>query len=225
MLVTSLVFVPQRLQSDLPAFPSNPPAWSILAELAANTAHALILVRLSCRSLAIIAASCLGSLMLLTPDLDRGVMTGEFALGLLRVGFGYTLGVLLWRVWGDRALMRPTTALVALPALILLGSQLGGWYDFLFVALLCPLIILCCLGESKAGTFLGPLSFPLYAVHYPVTHWVIIVMGGPAWLAASLAILVSAPLALFFEPAGRRWARKRFKQSLQVGAEPASSEI
>jgi peptidoglycan/LPS O-acetylase OafA/YrhL len=211
MMVMALCFLPQPMWRDMPSFPSNPPTWSILAELAANAVHALVLVKLSNRALAAIAATCLIALMARSPDMDVGVMPSELGMGLVRIGFSYTVGILLWRVAGDSPRLACAPALLSLPLLILLGSQLAGWYDFLFVALLCPLILLGCLADTRLGALLGPLSFPLYATHYPVAHFVITVHRGPVWLALLLTLLVSAILAWAMEPGARRWISDRRK--------------
>ena len=220
--IFAIGFVPQAVRPDLPAFPANPPTWSILAELAANALHALIFVRLSNRSLAITAAACLASLMLVAPDMNQGILTAELVPGLLRVGFSYAVGMLLWRVAGDGARVSPAAALIALPALLLIGSRLGGWYDFVFVALACPLILLGCLGQSKLGSYLGPLSFPLYAVHYPVAN-LVIDRGGSTWLAFLVVLAAAALCAFFYEPRGRSWAASlfRFGRVPLVGQETA----
>lgn len=204
MTILALGFIPQAIRPGLPAFPANPPTWSILVELAANALHALILVRLSNRALAIIAAACLASLMLLSPDVNKGILASELGLALLRIGFSYTVGMLLWRMAGDQARFSPAFALAAFPALVLIGSYFGGWYDFIFVAAACPLILLGCLGESRLGPYLGPLSFPLYAVHYPVGN-LVIDRGGSTLVAFIATLAVAAICAFFFEPRGRSW--------------------
>lgn len=205
MTVLALGFIPQAIRPGLPAFPANPPTWSILVELAANALHALILVRLSNRSLASIAVACLALLMLLSSDVNKGILADELGLAMLRIGFSYTVGMLLWRVAGDRPRLSPALALAAFPALVMIGSYFAGWYDFVFVAVVCPLILLGCLGESRLGPYLGPLSFPLYAVHYPVGN-LVIDRGGSMWLAFIAALAVAAICAFFLEPRGRSWA-------------------
>lgn len=205
MMAMALCFVPQSRWADMPAFPSNPPTWSILAELAANAVHALVLSRLPNRWLALFAASCLTALVLRSPDADVGAMSPELVLGMMRIGFSYTVGILLWRTAGSSPRIASAPALLGLPLAVLIGGELPGWYDFLFIALLCPLILLGCLAESRLGGWLGPLSFPLYATHYPVAHFVIIVHGGPVWLALVATIAVSAIFAWLMEPGARRW--------------------
>jgi peptidoglycan/LPS O-acetylase OafA/YrhL len=82
-------------------------------------------------------------------------------------------------------------------ALILAGSTIGKagwWFDFVFVTLACPMILIAGLGGAGSGNRLGKLfgdlSFPLYAIHVPVIF--IVGMLGLHWLAAIVMALVVA---------------------------------
>lgn len=193
VLAMAALFIP-FLRYDAPCFPQNPPTWSILFELFANAFHALLLRRLGCRSLAAVAGACAALLVVYAPSFDVGSEPAHFWLGVPRVLFSYAVGILIWRMRGDRPLLPAWLGLLALPTFVVLAGAAGSearWPDFLFVLLLCPAIVLSGLSTPRLGrrglAFLGGISFPLYAVHYPVVF-----MGARAGLG--LAALL--PLAL-----------------------------
>lgn len=179
-LLLNLFLIPSPLTKNL--FPLNIPAWSILFELAANAMHGLFLRRFHTTGLIIFAALALGGLTLLARangNLDIGSLHDQVLGGLLRVSFTYTLGILLWRTWGERALpgWLALAALVILPLCLAVpyGDLPTAWqFDLLFVALAAPVLLISGLALNrcaKLATLAGELSFPLYAVHFPVLYW------------------------------------------------------
>lgn len=199
LFLLALAFIPQMWSNIHPTFPSNPPAWSICAELVANLAHAVVLVRLSNLALASFASACFLALLALAPSMDVGAMPSNLLLGFARIGFSYSVGMLIWRKFGDREQSSTSIAIIVLPLSIIAASQLGPWFDFAFVALACPIILVAGIGPSRIGPSLGALSFPLYAVHYPIV-WEVIINGGPKWFAVALALAAAAVVAFYFEP-------------------------
>lgn len=190
-------------------FPLNVPAWSIFFELVANFIHGLVLHRLGNRALAALVAVFL---VLLAASawhfghLDIGSRQVNFFGGLVRVGFSYGLGILLWRLHGDRAPIRipPLLTLLAMPALFIgiAASGREGWlFDVAFVALVCPLLLWGGLairqGRLDALAFAaGALSFPLYAVHFPI------LLGTeafdlPGWTGTMLALVAAGLVARY----------------------------
>lgn len=218
LFVLALLIAPQLWAPTYPAFPSNPPTWSISVELIANALHCLLFVRMSNAGLFAVSASCLAVLITFAPDFDVGVMPGDLWLGAARVGLSYPIGMLIWRLARDRPRCPPQYAILALPALILVSSQLGPWFDIAFVVLACPLILIGGLGRSRFGPALGAISFPLYAVHYPILRGVID-NGGSKWLAVILAIGVASLVAWRLEP------RRRYSAADQPSAEPALTTL
>ena len=194
-----LLLVPW-LGSDKGLFPLNPPAWSILFELFANALHAAVLCRLPTRWLLTISAVCAAILIARAPNLDLGAVREFAVLGIPRVVMSYALGVALWRLrvllprvpaWIGMALL--PAAIFALP-LTALPPLLG---DLGFTLIAAPLALIAGLSPLGAGrralVWLGWLSFPLYAVHYPVLMFAGKFIGplpsalmalGVAWLAA-----------------------------------------
>ena len=126
-VVLNLLLIPTPFDDEV--FPLNGPAWSIFLELFANLAHVLVLSRLSTRTLAWWTA------LLLVPvtwmALDRGLAVGArpdtMLLGIPRVLLPYSIGVLIWRLWGDTPPLRVSRlfAFAAMPALFVLMARSG----------------------------------------------------------------------------------------------------
>ena len=160
-------------------FGLNLPAWSIFFELFANAMHGLVLARIRTGWLALLNLLLLIVLAVCARyygSLDLGSLQGNVLGGLARVAFTYTLGILLWRLFGDRAPLPvpPLLALLAMPVLFSLPAWYGplSWrLDLAFVVAGCPLILwggLRMRGFRRVAGAAGALSFPLYAVHYPL---------------------------------------------------------
>ncbi len=199
MFFAAMAFIPYPHRDDQPLFPSNPPAWSILAELAANVIHAAILVRLGSRWLMAIVMACALLLACFAPDLDRGVMPSGLWIGLLRVGMSYTLGMLLWRLIGDQPRWPFWPAVIAMPVLIVAAGSLGMWFALFFIVVASPLLLISGLADTRGFLPLGLLSFPLYAVHYPIER-AVIGSGGAAWLAVLSAVAAALAIGWLLEP-------------------------
>ena len=197
-----LLLVPW-LGSDKGLFPLNPPAWSILFELFANALHAAVLHRLKTGWLLAISAVCGAILIAKAPNLDLGAVREYAVLGVPRVIMSYALGVALWRLRGRLPRLPAWVGLALIPAAIValpLTALTPLYGDLGFALIAAPLALIAGLSPlgfgRRALVRLGWLSFPLYAVHYPVLMF----MGkftGPlpaalmalvvAWLAAHLA--------------------------------------
>lgn len=162
-------------------FALNVPAWSIFFELVANAGHALLWkVRSSLIALLVVVAfAWLARAAHGFGHLDLGSRQGELWAGLARVATAYAMGVLVWRWWGERRL----DPLAALPALLLMpmwfaiGDKVDGtnWlWDIAFVAVVAlPVLLggLAMTGARAIAQWAGALSFPLYAIHYPLLYW------------------------------------------------------
>ncbi|MEM6586333.1 MAG: acyltransferase [Pseudomonadota bacterium] len=157
----------------------NLPLWSIVYELVANAAHALGLARLGKRGLALVALACFAGLVwaTLTMGFPRAGMVQYHWVTLFKVGASYTMGVLIWRLWGDKPPIKVplAAALAALPAYCLVVYL---WHlpaaPLVFVAVIAPLMMFGGMGaritnpkRAEMASALGDLSFPLYAVHVP----------------------------------------------------------
>ena len=202
-IVPNLLLIPSPLSEVL--FPVNVPAWSIFFELAANLLHGLVLWRFGLRGVLATSALCavgLGFAAQADGSLDIGSGHGELLAGMMRVGVTYCMGIALWRAWGQRSLGLWTAApaLIALPVLFWMGGMpsFQTWlFDMAFVILCAPVIMLAGL-SLRGGTWakwLGELSFPLYATHYPVLYWLRDTGFGPK-PAILLSLSAAAILAI-----------------------------
>lgn len=215
LALANFVLLPVDFQRE--TFPLNVPAWTIALILLGNLLHVLVFRHFGKVGLALALAASLAWLVLAgaqAGSLDVGPRPENMLFGLPRLLFAYLFGIALWRMWGmsPPKLVPPLLALLAVPGLIL-GAWLLGWtdwrFDVAFVAIAAPLIVTGAMhlrGWGKPATLLGALSFPLYAVHFPVLIWARywglgLVSGiGLALLAGYLAMLVEARL---FRPTKR----------------------
>lgn len=174
----------------------NRPAWSIFFELAANAVHAVLLSRIGVRALLAIALMSAIVLVLYCVNFDAimvGFRSADFWAGMPRVLMAYCLGVALWRLRRSSTFPPGAATLLLVAALLFVPRGLG--WDMAFVLLLCPVLIL--VGAQPFGgrpaALLGALSFPLYAVHFPVLQMALLYGFGPlaaAGGAIALALLV-----------------------------------
>lgn len=180
LLAMALLYIP-RVEGSLLTFPLNQPQWSLLVELAANLVHVLILRHIRTRGLLALSALCWLALMgasLQAGSLHLGSAGNDWLLGFVRAGFAYPLGIVLAR---HRArLLFPIMRWWLAPAMLvaaLLVPAIPGLPD----ALMDPLAILIFPAVLAAGaatavpgevahrlTWLGGISFPLYATHFPI---------------------------------------------------------
>ena len=223
LFFANLLLLPVVSLSDR-AYPLNPPAWSIFFELLANILHAALLHRLSTRAVLVIAI--VAGLAFSAAQMEVGVNPGggkpaNFLAGFPRVLFAYCLGVVLYRAWRDRPPVNvpPLLAMAFMPVSFALAMWLGHAsivYNFLFVAVACPLIVAGGLRHEAGliGVWLGRISFPLYATHFPVMRLVVWSGGGLA-LAVVAALVVAFAVALAEPKIQRALRRPR-----RVAAEP-----
>ena len=178
-------------------FPLNGPSWSLFFEYIGNVLYALLLRRMPTKMLAIVAAA---SGVLLTTiavsESQLGVgwsfIDGGFFKGLVRMLFPYSTGMLLARhiqkkEAQNRRLSATLTfaccslAFIAIAAMPKLGSDKMPWANGLFEAFCVVAIfpLLVWLGSQTTDPaeptkrlclFIGNLSYPLYAVHYPLMY-------------------------------------------------------
>jgi peptidoglycan/LPS O-acetylase OafA/YrhL len=194
--------------NHIETFPLNVPAWTISFILFGNFLHVALFRHLDRRGL---VAALIGSLVWLIAtamghgSLDVGAHSDNMLAAIPRLLFSYLLGMLLWQLWGSNPpkFLPSLPALAAAPLLFLLAwfSGLDGWwFDLGFVVLAMPLIMAGVMHlhawEQVAG-LLGKLSFPLYAVHFPLLIWARN-WGWPWWAGVALA-LVGGYLAMIAE--------------------------
>lgn len=222
-------------------FSLNGPSWSLFFEYIGNILYALFIHRLSNKALTVLVI--LLGLGLSWFALFYGMIGVGWTLdglnfwgGMLRMLFPFTLGMLISRNF------RPFKIRGAfwICSIILLGLFcvpyiegkspvcLNGVFEMICIAVVFPLLV--CMGASGKTTdkqstaickFLGDISYPLYAIHYPIMYvfysWLIekqLYTLEDTWPVAAAVYFGSIALAylclkLYDEPV-RRWLGNKF---------------
>ncbi len=178
-LPLAIVMVPTW--AGLINFPLNGPAWSLCLEMAASVGYSIVQPFGRTRTLlsvAIAAAIGLALFVRKFGSADLGWQTQWSALGgVARVGYSFTVGLLIYAVHHRRRVSLPGSwAAGALLVTILLaprGTHLG-YYQGLCIFFVLPVLVYTAAsirpGGRSAGIFrfLGEMSYPLYAIHWPL---------------------------------------------------------
>ena len=223
--------------------------WKFLAQLVdfgivlvINLVWAAFLVRASNRVLAIVAAA--GGLLLVCEVMSTGTANlGWSSLSLLggfaRVTFGFTTGVLIYR--HHHRLQGPPKlcaafALLLLSVVVIYPVETVGWW---LPGMLILLPASVAFGAVAAGTpilpgekLLGRLSYPIYAIHMPIVHFLPGIQKrlfgtsdiGAAGLLWAIPIILAAWAALaFYDEPVRGWLSRRAKaRSAAAGVDNAA---
>ena len=200
-------------------FIGNGPLWTLSLELAANLAWAAWGVHLRTRSLlavVVIAGLAVAALSWKAGTANLGYDLATAPAGVARVSFGFTLGVVLFRICGDSewiSRLRSDRTEPVLIGILLLAifaiprshslSSFALW-DIVSILFLLPMLVVVGIAQNqkgRLGIFLGEISFPIYVLHYPilllgsglhqsvlahVTDWVMAAMTTVAAIAAAL---------------------------------------
>ena len=199
-LVLTMLFIPAYpgapydLRGNGEMYSLNGPSWSLFFEYIGNILYALIIRRLSNRSLAIMTAALgVAWCWFATTDVSGYDMVGigwtldtvNFCGGMLRMMFPFSLGMLMARnfrpikikgiFWIAWAVL---FGLFSVPAFAKCGAiSINGLYEFACILLVFPAIVWFTASGEATGKvsstfckFLGDISYPLYIVHYPVMY-------------------------------------------------------
>ncbi|WP_298194148.1 acyltransferase [Novosphingobium sp.] len=209
LLLAHLLLAPGG-DPNLPLFPLNQAHWSLWCELLLNALHLWILRKLGMRALLCTAALCWLFAAVLAfghGSLDVGAGPTTLIAGLFRATSAYAFGIVLRRSGAGQsagAALPWWTAPAAMAVLMVAPPALGvpARYADPFVALLFIAIMACAAGARLPDKLVGPcqwlgaLSFPLYAIHYPVLEVPKVLFaqpGEPAGLGLRLTALAAAP--------------------------------
>ncbi|MBQ3260671.1 MAG: acyltransferase [Alistipes sp.] len=232
-------------------FPLNGPSWSLFFEYIANILYALWLRRLSNKALTAVvvvsgvglAACALGNISGVG-HIGVGWSMGHTAWeipymglfgGLMRVGFSFSMGLLLSRKFKPAnikgAFWICSAIIVALLAVPYIGDGSQPWqnglYDLFCTMIVFPVVVwLAASGKAEGAKsqrlckFLGDISYPLYITHYPVMYyfyawvWKNGYTFDQVWYVGvaiffGTILLAWAALKLYDEPV-RKWLTERF---------------
>ena len=226
-------------------FSLNGPSWSLFFEYIGNILYALFIHRLSNKALTVLVILLgLGLSWFALSDVVGYGMIGvgwtldglNFWGGMLRMLFPFTLGMLISRNFRPfkvrGAFWICSVILLVLFCVPYIGGHspvcLNGVFEMVCIVVIFPLLV--CLGASGQTTdkrstrickFLGDISYPLYAIHYPLMYlfyaWLIenkLYTLGETWPMAALVYFGSIVLAylclkLYDEPV-RKWLGRKF---------------
>jgi peptidoglycan/LPS O-acetylase OafA/YrhL len=212
-LPPELILLPAAGAAGAFLYPLNPPAWSLFYELASNVFFASASIVRSTRFLLAQLALCAGVMLVASVFGGSTALLSTWGLAsvisaLAHVGFGFAAGVLAYR-FRQSSIVR--------------GFRLNGWvvlaaFAILFcvpvppsaqaietpvaVLLLLPALFLCAVNvpepagrQVRIAAALGSLSYPLYAVHYPLIYLanaIAITMG----ISRSVKLLIAVPVIM-----------------------------
>ena len=213
-----LFLLPNPLSPTM-LYPANPPFWSLLLEMIAYAALALLWGRIGARGLlAIIAASAavlVFSARGAVPIEGLGAQWDAFWPGLARLGFAFGIGVAIWHLRRHRTQRRRSMGAWLIPAAFaaiagIIGQGDGAALAVILLAVPALTWLATCweVPHRRAAAVLGDLSYPLYCIHVPL-------LATAAGLGLEIAMLCALPVAaLWLDRAVDARARAAFKRWL-----------
>ena len=251
MLATlmGLFMIPSPASMDVrgytESFPLNGPHWSLFIEYIGSLLYGIILHRLSTKWLRVwVACGIISIAGFALISEDGGIAYGwssepvNFLGGMLRMLYAYPMGLLMARTFRERQpkplrghmFLFCSLALIALLGLPYLGGKdTETIFQLICIISLFPLIIwygargMVSGWRQKTVSFVGRLSYPLYAVHYPFVYLFISWVGKDGhpyeeyahpWIPLLVTVAVSVAVAtlclLFYdEPLRKRLSGKQ----------------
>lgn len=228
-------------------FPLNGPHWSLFFEYIGNIIYVLLLRKLPTKILAILTAALgtvLAAITISNGYLGIGWTFPDFWGGMVRMMFPYCAGMLLARLFVkrmDKAPLLPaavrkhsfvicSAVLLFLLPMPFIGSESQLWQNGIYVSAIILLVfpsLIWIAAEGipanpgsrrhKAMTLIGEISYPLYAIHYPVMYLFYQYIGFPnvhttmkeIWplaigIAAACIILAYLVLNFYDKPVRRK---------------------
>ncbi|PZQ57515.1 MAG: acyltransferase [Novosphingobium pentaromativorans] len=173
---------PSSLMGEM--FAIDRPLWSLFYEIVANLIFVLILFRLPSKAVAMLAAIGVAASLILALRfnvLNVGYKNGDIGWGMLNVLPSFVMGMALNRMRGMWNFSMPFWLSSVLLAATFLPHSLGAWqgvYGLVMVTTFYPALILSSLDfeegarSAAAARFSAFISYPLYALHYPLLFWV-----------------------------------------------------
>ncbi len=218
-LFTSTAFGLFLLPTPLPMFslfPLNGPAWSLFLELVVNVVFAVWMVRWKSETLAVVvllSATAVAATAIAAGTLNIGWGWATLPGGYARIMFSFTVGVLLARHQDQipRNVSWLSIAPVAVLALALTlptPPSLRVLADLAIALIVCPAILYCGIRLEAPqqirpiASFFGDISYPIYAVHFPLIFIGISVarqigLGGEAFIVLATTSLVAMSAIIY----------------------------
>lgn len=224
-LVVGLLVLPTPLTWNDEIFPLNPPSWSLFFELLINLVYAFARDSLTTRRLIIIVAvygALLFGLTLQDVSLSGGHAWSSLTVGLIRVVFSFSMGLLLFRLRRRFDATSAPILVIALTTATLVMPECGKWFSLFAITIWLPLLVFTATavepgpGLRRACLVLGQISYPLYVLHSPSAVIVESALAhagfGKPGAIAGLVFLGSMMLvALMADRLQKHWINARFK--------------
>lgn len=213
-------------------FPLNSPSWSLFFEISVNLVFAAWSWRASTRTLIIIvSASLFGLALAIQAPLyfNVGWSWQTSYVGALRAAFSFTVGVLIYRHFNLKGVVSCVALglvlVMSVGLCVTLPANIFSFEQFAIVVVGFPILVMLGIRFEAPRmvvplfSFLGDLSYPVYAIHYPLIPLFILVFRrlglSPAtqlftWLVVIGAIGYAAARAdLCFRQKMTGWLRSR----------------
>jgi peptidoglycan/LPS O-acetylase OafA/YrhL len=209
-------------------FPLNSPAWTLCLEVVCNLIYALLYRFTKLGNLlvcAVISAAGLVTVALTYGTINLGFSQSNFFVGLFRVGFSFSVGVMMCRVCQKELFTNfrfPGGIAVALCIFLLFSRPVNQpIFELICVIILFPFILLIGVRSEfnkRISDFLGNISYPLYAIHMPILSIILVTFKGYSPSALALwgllclmtLVGVSALLHQYFDRPIRAKLMRRF---------------
>lgn len=229
--LAGLFFLPFPLRArDGDMFPINVPSWSLFYELLVNILYSLVRPVLGTRVL-FFSIFLLGGVFVACVPREGighvGVNINTFAEGCLRTILSFAIGVFIHRI--EPKIPRLPLLFVLLLVVATLSYPFGGVaYDLAYVFLIAPILVT--MGTrvkpseqlATLAAWLGVISFPIYAIHRPllgfaeaVAQRVTLPAAVVGWAIVAVLLLISAPLAGWYDAKVRRSITAYFRARRQ----------
>ncbi len=234
------------LNFRLLAFPTDSPLWSLAFEVWINLLYGLffrLMNRQVLTSILIAGALCLVWAALSNNSLNIGFFFNNLYLGAVRVVFPFVGGVLIHRVLAGRGgRLRLAHAMFLPLILVLIGPSFNsGVYDAAAVLIAFPTILYVATLAPAAPALerlwsaLGAISYPLYALHFPLVVVVSNVVHKQHWqgtklYAASIGtyvialLLATLALHLYDTPVRRLLTRRLSRDRTPIRVAPQKAD-
>ena len=225
-------------------YPLNGSHWSLFFEYIGSLLYGLLLHRMSTKWLKVWVVLSVILLAVYSFLQEAGGLLYGWSVepmnmlgGLLRMLYAYPMGLLLAHLFREQkpetlqghVFLKSSLALVVLMCLPFIGDKtLETLYQLICIVVFFPAIIWYAARGKSTGlrqqiiSFVGRLSYPLYAIHFPVICLQISVVQSMGdvyatsvqpWTVVPFTFLISITLAvlamLCYDEPVRRWLRKK----------------
>lgn len=209
-------------------FPLNLPAWSLFFELAVNLIYGV--AKISARWLAFPLIVSFAYIAMTTVSWSpSGWNIGNFVGGFPRAFFSFFVGTLIFSLWRRRSWSHLNLGPI-FPCVFVAAMCAAPYHNssfLLMVLVACPLTVWLATCNPRGATisriyvFLGEISYPVYALHWPTYRLVQFAYDSavgvpvstliPPWLVilvAAFVVLLSVLLLRIFDIPVRSWLLK-----------------